>query len=94
MGSGRAFVVRKLVCERERPLLNKMRALMDKKRRLLDKMRALMDKNGVGMERFETFRMWEFIRGHPAEGGTSPAEGGTSSAGKSAKGKNVPESSA
>ena len=50
-------------------------------------MRALMDKNGVVMERFETFRMWEFFRGHPAEGGTSPAA-------KSAKGKNVPDSSA
>jgi hypothetical protein len=33
-------------------------------RPLLNGMRALMDKNGVVMERFETFRMWEFIRGH------------------------------
>ena len=56
-------MVRKLVCERERPLLNKMRALMDKKRRLMNKIRALMDKKGVVMERFETFRMWEFICG-------------------------------
>jgi hypothetical protein len=60
---------------------------MDKKRRLMNKMRALMDKNGVVMERFETFRMWEFICGHPAEGGTS-------SAAKSARRKNVPDSSA
>jgi hypothetical protein len=58
-----------------------------KKRHVLNKIRALMDKNGVVMERFETFRMWEFFRVHPAEGGTS-------SAGKSAKGKNVPDSSA
>ena len=36
---------------------------MDKKRRLMNKIRALMDKNGVVMERFETFRVWEFIRG-------------------------------
>jgi hypothetical protein len=50
-------------------------------------MRAIMDKKRVVMERFETFRVWEFICGHPAEGGTS-------SAAKSAKGKNVPDSSA
>jgi hypothetical protein len=43
-------------------------------------MRALMDKNGVVMERFETFRMWEFICGHLRQ--------------KNAKGKNVPDSSA
>jgi hypothetical protein len=53
----------------------------------MNKIRALMDKNRVVMERFESFRMWEFFRGHPAEGGTSPAA-------KSAKGKNVPDSSA
>jgi hypothetical protein len=47
-----------------RLLLNEMRALMDKKRRLMNKMRALMDKNGVVMERFERFRVWEFIRVH------------------------------
>ena len=70
-----------------RPLLNGMRALMDKKRRLLNNMRALMDKNGVVMERFETFRMWEFFRVHPAEGGTN-------SAAKSASRENVPDSSA
>jgi hypothetical protein len=46
---------------------------MDKKRRLMNKIRALMDKNGIVMERFESFRRWEFICGHPAEGGTSSA---------------------
>ena len=40
---------------------------MDKKRRLMNKIRALMDKNGVVMERFETFRRWEFFRGYPRQ---------------------------
>jgi hypothetical protein len=67
-------------CVKMRPLLNEMRALMDKKRRLMNKMRAIMDKNGVGMEHFERF---------PRLANLS-----ASAAAKSAKGKNVPDSSA
>jgi len=80
MGSGQALWRENWCASGMRPLLNGMRALMDKKRRLMNKIRALMDKNGVVMEQFETFRMWEFIRGCLRQ--------------KSAKGKNVPDSSA
>jgi hypothetical protein len=59
--------------QEKRAIAARKRTLLVQKRTVLNKMRALMDKNGVVMERFETFRVWEFICGCPAEGGTSSA---------------------